>query len=364
MARKLLVILFAVALSMPVVSSAAAPPPFLLMWGSEGSGAGQFDRIRLEFLATDQYGNVYVHDFVGAPTFTARVQVFDGDGGYLRQFPAAYSIGSLVGIAVDAQGDIIVANNGCHRVEKYTNRGDFVRMWGWGVDTGASAFETCTSGCQCGVAGAGDGQLDSPRGDVAADADRNVYVIDRPNERVMKYDPLGNFLMTWGWGVATGASEFQICTSGCQAGITGTSDGQFDLPTGIAVSGETVYVTDWNNPGRVQLFSRAGAFQAAHVVGYSASGIDVTPDGDMYVAFFWGPDVARFDSSGTEVATWGTSGTGIGQFDNPEGLALAPDGSVFVLDTNNARVQKFGPALRFFKAGLLDMTKPLIAYPE
>jgi sugar lactone lactonase YvrE len=364
MARQSLVTLSVFVLSVAAVSSADAPPPFLLMWGSPGSGIGQFDSSYLEFLATDQFGNVYVPDFTGSPTYKSRVQIFDADGTFVRQFLSPHSVGTFMGIAVDAKGDVLVANDGCYRVEKYSNRGDFLRMWGWGVDTGASAFEICTSGCQCGIGGDGDGQLGNPRGDLATDADRNVYVVDRPNQRVMKYDPLGNFLRTWGWGVNTGASTFEICTSDCQAGIAGTSNGQFDLPTGIEVSGENVYVTDWNNPGRVQIFSRSGAFQAAHVVGYSASGIDVTPDGDMYVALYWGDRISTLDSSGTEVATWGASGTGIGQFTKPEGLALGPDGSVFVLDKDNARIQKFGPALNSFKADLLARPETRLTVAE
>ncbi len=66
------------------------------------------------------------------------------------------------------------------------------------------------------------------------------------------------------------------------------------------------------------------------------------------------------DSSGTEVARWGGYGSGIGQFDHPFGVAVAPNGDVFVADSENHRVHKYGPALRSFRAELLKTTAPLL----
>ena len=41
------------------------------------------------------------------------------------------------------------------------------------------------------------------------------------------------------------------------------------------------------------------------------------------------------------VTKWGTYGTGDGQFKKPWGVAVAPDGSVYVSDSYNHRIQKF-----------------------
>lgn len=42
--------------------------------------------------------------------------------------------------------------------------------------------------------------------------------------------------------------------------------------------------------------------------------------------------------------TWGTQGTGNGQFTNPRGVAVDPAGFVYVADSGNHRIQKFDPA--------------------
>jgi tripartite motif-containing protein 71 len=66
-----------------------------------------------------------------------------------------------------------------------------------------------------------------------------VYVTDRDNNRIQKFDSTGKFITTWG--------------------SHGSDDGQFKSPTGIAVdSSGNAYITDYNN--RVQKFDNFGKF--------------------------------------------------------------------------------------------------------
>ena len=51
--------------------------------------------------------------------------------------------------------------------------------------------------------------------------------------------------------------------------------------------------------------------------------------------------IQKFTSAGVFVSKWGTEGQGDGQFISAEGVAMAPDGSVYVADSGNHRIQKF-----------------------
>jgi len=68
----------------------------------------------------------------------------------------------------------------------------------------------------------------------------------------------------------------------------------------------------------------------------------VATDGSVYVADAGNYRVQRFDRQGTFLGSWGEEGAAPGQFRGPLGIAVAPDGSVYVADAGNDRVQRFG----------------------
>lgn len=74
------------------------------------------------------------------------------------------------------------------------------------------------------------------------------------------------------------------------------------------------------------------------------TGIAIGPDGSVYVCEgYAGHTVWRFAPDGTELARWGSYGSGPGQFRNAHGLWVLPDGRVAVADRENDRVQIFTP---------------------
>ena len=64
-------------------------------------------------------------------------------------------------------------------------------------------------------------------------------------------------------------------------------------------------------------------------------------DGSVYVADNYNYRIQKFTSEGVFVSKWGTQGSGDGQFDEAWDVAVAPDGGVYVADYGNYRVQKF-----------------------
>lgn len=63
--------------------------------------------------------------------------------------------------------------------------------------------------------------------------------------------------------------------------------------------------------------------------------------GNLYVADTKNHRVQKFGPDGSVLAVWGTQGSDPGQFKDPHGIAVGPDGNVYVADTWNHRVQKF-----------------------
>lgn len=73
----------------------------------------------------------------------------------------------------------------------------------------------------------------------------------------------------------------------------------------------------------------------------SPRGVAVDAKGFVYVVDSENHRIQKFDSTGKFVAKWGSEGSGDGQFKTPGGIEAAPDGMIYVADTWNHRVQKF-----------------------
>lgn len=229
--------------------------------------------------------------------------------------PAPGDVKEPQDLAVAPNGDVYVTDTPTNRVVQYDNTGAFVRAWGGGP------------------AGTGPGQFDQPRG-IAIGTGGAVYVVDGGNDRVQRFSPTGQFLSAWG--------------------TTGEGDGQFDEPWAIAVAPDgDVWVTDLNC--HIQRFSSTGAFEVgwgdcwdyANEI-YGAFGIAVAADGTLYVSS--GSDaggalgrdqVFHVAPDGTRLGSLGGTGSGDGQLRFPAGLDLAPDGTLYVVDGGNSRVQRF-----------------------
>jgi sugar lactone lactonase YvrE len=68
-------------------------------------------------------------------------------------------------------------------------------------------------------------------------------------------------------------------------------------------------------------------------------GLAVAPDGDVYVSFFTAGIVAEYTSAGSFVSNLTAPGT----LSVPEGLVVDPSGDVWVVDQGNSRIAKFDP---------------------
>ncbi|MFP5213676.1 MAG: hypothetical protein ACLGPL_09875 [Acidobacteriota bacterium] len=69
--------------------------------------------------------------------------------------------------------------------------------------------------------------------------------------------------------------------------------------------------------------------------------VAVDPAGNVYVVDTDDNRVNKFDANGKLLAQWGVYGTGNGQFDSPSGVAVDETGTNVIVDSGNGRIQKF-----------------------
>lgn len=168
------------------------------------------------------------------------------------------------------------------------------------------------------------GYLIDPRG-VAVDTSGFVYVADAGNDRVQKYQVIGNsaiFVTNWG--------------------SYGSAAGQFKDPSGVAIdSYGYVYVADALND-RVQVFDNNGGYIRTIIGNFANPQGVAVANSYVYVTDTGHNQVKIFGNYGTDlIGNFGSSGAGAGQFNMPHGIAVDASGYVYVVDTNNNRVQKF-----------------------
>jgi sugar lactone lactonase YvrE len=236
------------------------------------------------------------------------------------------------GLAVDAQGNLNEADTWNARVVKYDPSGKPVASWGGGdQDLGDGRRATITDGDQAKNQASPLGFF-GPRG-LAIDAKGNVYIADTGNKRIVVTDEQGKYLYQWGYA--------------------GADLGAFNEPTGVAVDGQgNVYVADtWN--GRVQVFAPDGSGKVGPIpiVTWQVSGwksntyddpsIASSRDGTVYVSVPSRNEVLAANLRGDVLIRWGGAGQDLASLNNPSGMALAPDGSMWVVDRASARALRF-----------------------
>ena len=183
-----------------------------------------------------------------------------------------------------------------------------------------------------------------------------------PSDRMRLYVRKDIAAQIWSYGVVPETDTIIIdpyeentitLTADLIFGSNGIGGGQFDAPRGIAFAPDgSFYVADSRN-NRIQHFSAEGEFITAWgsfadamagdaPVGTFSEpwGVAVGPDGSVYVSDTWNHRVQKFDANGAPISTWGRYGLAEEQntFWGPRGIDVGIDGRVYVADTGNKRI--------------------------
>jgi sugar lactone lactonase YvrE len=311
-------------------------------------------------LALDNAGNLYISDYSSsvvrkvAPGGTISTVAGNGVSGYAGDGGLATSaqLRSPGGVAVDAVGNLYIADSANSRLRMVTSGGTITTVAGNGTFPGSgSGF----------VGAAGDGspatsaQLGYPTG-VAVDSAGNLYIGDPGSHRVRKVAAGGTMLSAAGNGF-TGYSGDGGPAASAQMGLS----------VGVAVdSAGNLYISDSDN-NVVRKVTPAGviatvAGNGMGAPGYSGdggpatsaqlsgpAGLALDASGNLYIADLNNSVVRKVTASGTITTVAGKSGCGYSgdngpatsaQLCSPWGVAVDSAGNLYIADSGNNRIRK------------------------
>jgi DNA-binding beta-propeller fold protein YncE len=200
------------------------------------------------------------------------------------------------GVAIDAQGHVLVLHRGAHPILEFESNGKFVRSWGDGMFSegkvaaiaqadrvpGRALYSAVYGPAGCDSCGAHS---------VRVDPEHNIWVIDAPGQMIYKMDPQGKTIMQLG-----------------EKGVVGAGHNTFNLPTDVGFA----------------------------------------PNGDFYVTDgYAGSRVVKFSHDGKYLLEWGKRGTGPGEFELPHNVVVDAQGKVYITDRETRRIEVFDSSGHF-----------------
>ncbi|TAL01996.1 MAG: hypothetical protein EPO03_12925, partial [Porticoccaceae bacterium] len=209
--------------------------------------------------------------------------------------------------------------------------------------------------------------LKRPKG-VALDSEGNLYIADTENHLIRRVGPDGiNITVagTFGYGYASSQDGLQA------------TQAMLNFPEDVAVGRDgSIYIADTENSlvrrvgpdgiitkvAGVRYIGSLGIYTGA---GYSGdggpaitaaltwpTGLAMGPDGSLYIADSGNRRIRRIGPDGIITTVAGSAGVGYGgdggpatraALSSPNDIAVGPDGSLYIADTNNGRVRRVGP---------------------
>lgn len=298
-------------------------------------------------IAIDTQGNFYVADAanhivrkINSAGNVTTLAGLAGSGGYVDGIGSAARFSGPSAVAVDAIGNVYVADTYNHVIRVISSGGTVSTLAGL-----------------ANMAGSADGvgnlaRFAFPSG-IAVDTSSTVYVADSSNHTIRRIDFGGTVSTLAGLAGSSGSAN----GSGASA--------RFSYPNGIAVgSGGVLYVADSFNHlirqvsalGTVStLAGGAGLAGSTDANGTMArfnqpTGVAVDSSGNVYVSDTYNHTIRRIALTGDVTTLAGLAGVagqadGIGsaaRFNQPFDVVVDADGNLYVADTRNEAIRRSG----------------------
>jgi tripartite motif-containing protein 71 len=353
------------------------------LFGSFGSGNGQLNSPR--DIAIDGSGNIYVAD-----AGNNRVQKFTSTGGFVwasQGTPTSKCkstqvdstcLNAAIGVTWDATNNVLlVADTGDNLIKAFDTNGN----WLWTSPAGATlgvlnprdatrgpggliwvsayeenqikAFAVTSSGTWSTTptvvlgdgtkAGHGNNQLSFPYNVAFSPNGSIAYVSDIGNDRIAIYNVSNLSDPVW-------LGQYgKRCDEPCPSPVP---SGEFAFLRRVVVetNGNVIGDDFWGNgmfifpPATIPFTAASPILQIegyhAPAPGFAqAFGVTVGSTGTIYGVDRLNQRIEEFSSSGTFITASGARGIGVDAFSWPEAAAVAPDGTVWLADTRNSRLQ-------------------------
>ena len=323
-------------------------------------------------LAVDGFGNIFIADYgnnrirqssLSAGWITTRAGMGEGgdsgDGGRATRARLAFP----VGVAVDASGNIYIADTYNHRIRKVEAGTGTIStvagtgLFGFGEDVGDGGP-------------ASQAMLAHPH-DVAVDVAGNLYIADRGGSRIRKVDAATGTIST----IAGTGGRFGHGYGGDGGPAT---EAKLRFPIGVAVDGAgNVYIADVLNSrvrkvdastGTISTIAGTGRFgysgdggPATEAMLAHPEGVAVDTSGDVYIADTLNFSIRKVDAcTGTISTIAGTGMIGNSRDGGPatearlgplRDVAIAGNGRIYLSDGFNHRIRVLKPGSGSVSAG-------------
>ncbi|MDE1812259.1 MAG: 6-bladed beta-propeller [Thaumarchaeota archaeon] len=352
-------------------------------------------------ITTDLFGNVYVADtnndnvveFDGDGNEIKYLHSYSyiPSGGY-PDSPTKVVFSHPISVAWEPSsnnllGNILVLDQGC--VKKFDSSGNiFLSNVNYVTDLSGKKYPSgnpCVGGGRNFYFGLTGISFDVPEG-MGVDSRGNIYVVSKWHSSIGELNENGQPIAS---GLTNDTSSGDAMNPSYTFGLNSTGQYQ-NLLTGIAVDSSGNIYTDYTNSIKRGSFFQYPACTVSDLLIHSITYTDSLctylsfgngkwapfvdlPQGHLictgypvriscnvqshphiysgialdsnnnyvYIVDNANDDILMFDTQGDFITSWGSQGSGEGQFNNPTGIAVDKFGSVYVSDTGNNRVEKF-----------------------